>query len=339
MSGKSSVPQTPCDANIQADAYQRSERLMATLAVAAAESKLAGELACVAQAESELRATRHEYRALERTSRETQIWLADLRRGTEARGGGHSGDGRLPMQRSRQGGGEKQILHEDQARAAPQFAGQIAALQQKVADAEARLHAEARNAAALEQSLACEQAAGAQARERLAEAGAKVLALEVKADHLERDIERREQRAAALLSSTSWRLSAPWRAYRRMVSRLRRLLHGKKMNPLFDREWYLQQYPDVKESEIDPYDHYLRHGAAEGRDPNPLFDTVWYLQQTPDVRERGANPLIHFYLHGAAEGRDPHPLFSKSWFFQQYPLLQKEGTNALVHYLRLIKQE
>ena len=174
---------------------------------------------------------------------------------------------------------------------------------------------------------------------RAEDAGIKVSALEVKTAHLERDIERHEQEAAALLSSTSWRLSAPWRAYRRMVSRLRRLLRGKKMNPLFDREWYLEQYPDVKESEFDPYDHYLQHGAAEGRDPNALFDTDWYLDQNPDVRESGANPVVHFYLHGAAEGRDPHPLFSNSWYMQQYSLLQQQGANALVHYLHFMKRD
>jgi hypothetical protein len=179
----------------------------------------------------------------------------------------------------------------------------------------------------------------AEADARAEDAGIKVLALEVKTAHLERDGERREREIAALLSSTSWQLSAPWRAYRWMVSRLRRLLHGKKMNPLFDREWYLEQYPDVRAGELDPYDHYLRHGAAEGRDPSPLFDTDWYLQQNLDVRESGANPLVHFFLHGASEGRDPHPLFSNDWYFKQHPLLKKQGTNALVHYLALMKQE
>ena len=178
----------------------------------------------------------------------------------------------------------------------------------------------------------------AEADTRAQEAGIKVLALEVKTAHLERNGERRERETAALLSSTSWRLSAPWRAYKRMLSRLRRLLHGKKMNPLFDREWYLGQYPDVRAGELDPYDHYLRHGAAEGRDPSPLFDTDWYLQQNLDVRESGTNPLVHFYLHGAGEGRDPHPLFSTDWYFRQHPQLQKQGANALVHYLALLKQ-
>lgn len=99
-------------------------------------------------------------------------------------------------------------------------------------------------------------------------------------------LERREQEIAALLNSTSWRLSGPWRAYRRQLSRLRRLLHGKRTNPLFDRAWYLRQYRDVKESEIDAYDHYLRYGVGEGRNPNPLFDTIWYLQKMSHVADK-----------------------------------------------------
>jgi hypothetical protein len=61
-----------------------------------------------------------------------------------------------------------------------------------------------------------------------------------------------------------------------MVPRLRRLLHGKEMNPLFDQVWYLEQYPDVRAGELDPAAR-----AAEGRDPRRLFDTSWYLKQNP----------------------------------------------------------
>jgi hypothetical protein len=163
---------------------------------------------------------------------------------------------------------------------------------------------------------------------RAEDAGVKVSALEVKTAQLERDIERHEQEAAALLSSTSWRLSAPWRAYRRMVSRLRRLLRAKKINPLFDREWYLQQYPDVRAGELDPYDHYLRHGAAEGRDPSPLFDTDWYLQQNPDVAASKINPLLHYYLHGANEGRRPNLLFDSKSYLENYPDVREGGIDS-----------
>jgi hypothetical protein len=142
-----------------------------------------------------------------------------------------------------------------------------------------------------------------------------------------------EQGAGALLPSRERTPTSPWRTYRRTMSRLHRLLRGMKMNPLFDREWYLQQYPDVRAGEMDPYEHYLRHGAAEGRDPSPLFNTSWYLEQNPDVKASGVNPLLHYYLHGAAEGRDPNPLFNSQWYRSRVGLPSNDSTNPLVHFL------
>src|SRR5687767_11099465 len=72
---------------------------------------------------------------------------------------------------------------------------------------------------------------------------------------------------------------------------------------LFDREWYLKQYPDVAETKMDPIKHYLRYGAAEGRDPNADFSTWGYLDTYPDVSAHGANPFIHYVQYGQAEGR------------------------------------
>jgi glycosyltransferase involved in cell wall biosynthesis len=37
----------------------------------------------------------------------------------------------------------------------------------------------------------------------------------------------------------------------------------------FDRDWYLKQYPDVRRSGLDPFDHYRRFGRREGRIPGP----------------------------------------------------------------------
>nr|WP_306660276.1 glycosyltransferase [Rheinheimera maricola] len=55
-----------------------------------------------------------------------------------------------------------------------------------------------------------------------------------------------------------------------------------------------------------------------------LFDSDWYLTNNPDVAKAGANPLQHFVYHGAAEGRDPLPGFSLSGYAlsQQLPLAQ-----------------
>ena len=72
---------------------------------------------------------------------------------------------------------------------------------------------------------------------------------------------------------------------------------------LFDENWYLEKYADVKESEIDPVIHFLKFGTSEARYPNPEFDTEWYLNEYSDVRSSGINPLIHYIKHGKDEGR------------------------------------
>ena len=55
---------------------------------------------------------------------------------------------------------------------------------------------------------------------------------------------------------------------------------------------------------IDPLEHYLRHGAAEGRDPSPDFCTGAYLRRYPDVAQASVNPLLHCLRNGQSEGRD-----------------------------------
>jgi hypothetical protein len=48
---------------------------------------------------------------------------------------------------------------------------------------------------------------------------------------------------------------------------------------LFDVDYYLSRYPDVRDSGLDPVDHYLQIGAAKGYHPSPLFDTGYYARQ------------------------------------------------------------
>ncbi len=76
---------------------------------------------------------------------------------------------------------------------------------------------------------------------------------------------------------------------------------------LFDSDWYLQQNADVAKARLDPVQHYLEYGAAEGRNPNALFDTKAYLAANEDVRGSPLNPFLHFVLYGFREGRDPSP--------------------------------
>ncbi|WP_295447165.1 glycosyltransferase [uncultured Thiodictyon sp.] len=67
---------------------------------------------------------------------------------------------------------------------------------------------------------------------------------------------------------------------------------------LFDAEWYLSAYPDVRATNADPLFHYLTQGWREGRAPSDKFNGQIYLQCRPDVREAGWNPLEHFVLYG-----------------------------------------
>jgi hypothetical protein len=71
----------------------------------------------------------------------------------------------------------------------------------------------------------------------------------------------------------------------------------------FDGAWYLETYPDVAEAGMDPAEHYLRFGAAEGRNPSRRFNTNGYLTMHYDVRADGMNPLLHYLRYGKDEGR------------------------------------
>lgn len=76
---------------------------------------------------------------------------------------------------------------------------------------------------------------------------------------------------------------------------------------LFDADWYLKEYPDVKTNGMDPLVHFIRFGAKEKRNPSADFDSRWYLENYPDVAKSGINPLAHYILYGREELRLPKP--------------------------------
>ena len=80
---------------------------------------------------------------------------------------------------------------------------------------------------------------------------------------------------------------------------------------LFDKKWYLEQNPDVKDSRTDPITHYLKYGWIEGRNPSKKFDGKQYLDMYSDVAESGINPLIHYITCGKKEGRIIYNCISK----------------------------
>ena len=72
---------------------------------------------------------------------------------------------------------------------------------------------------------------------------------------------------------------------------------------LFDKNFYLKNYPDVALQNINPIEHYIRYGAKEHRNPSCYFDTDFYLDIYNDIDINVINPLVHYILYGQFEGR------------------------------------
>jgi lipopolysaccharide biosynthesis protein len=202
----------------------------------------------------------------------------------------------------------------------------------------------------------------AQAEKRLAEETRQRMGAEQRAAQLQADCDHFRSERDSVINSTFWRLAEPARrlatalplglrrqarrgariAYwfltphrtRQRIAYLRSRLGVAPLADFFDAEWYRQRYEDVAASGLAPLEHFIRHGAAEGRDPSPLFDTSWYLEVNPDVAEAGVDPLLHYIEYGAAEGRDPSPLFDTSWYLEANPDVAAAGINPLLHYIK-----
>lgn len=122
---------------------------------------------------------------------------------------------------------------------------------------------------------------------------------------------------------------------------------------LFDSEWYLSHYLDVRLSGLDPVEHYLTFGALQGRDPSTRFSTSAYLEQNPHVRGEGTNPLVHYLRLPPSEHPERRPrarkacrpagweevsasnLFDAEWYLDHYPAVRKVGMDPAEHYLRI----
>ena len=133
-------------------------------------------------------------------------------------------------------------------------------------------------------------------------------------------VERLPSELENIKTSGSWKIGAPARAVGKVISKVDR----KKLklrqdagliytSELFDADWYLNTYPDVKSANIDPAEHYLEYGAKEGRLPSASFDGNWYLKRYPDVADSDVNPLVHYLKFGQNEGRSASPVLLENF--------------------------
>jgi glycosyltransferase involved in cell wall biosynthesis len=104
---------------------------------------------------------------------------------------------------------------------------------------------------------------------------------------------------------------------------------------IFDSVWYMQEYPDVAESGMQPYYHYSTFGKDEGR--CPAFDSEWYLSEYPDVAGSGRSPREHYEKYGKAEKR--FPWFDANWYLKTYQDVATSGIDPRAHYYQFGKAE
>ena len=74
---------------------------------------------------------------------------------------------------------------------------------------------------------------------------------------------------------------------------------------LFDADYYLKKYTDVRKTARDPLLHFIQLGWQKGYNPSSDFDICFYLRENRDVRQAGINPLVHYLRAGKTEGRPP----------------------------------
>ena len=80
---------------------------------------------------------------------------------------------------------------------------------------------------------------------------------------------------------------------------------GRDPHPAFDTDWYLAAYPGTVESGTDPLTHFLDHGRQRSFRPNPLFDPDGY--RRAHLRDSDEEPFAHFLRAGMADGLPPGP--------------------------------
>ncbi|EKO3597643.1 glycosyltransferase family 2 protein [Vibrio metschnikovii] len=77
-----------------------------------------------------------------------------------------------------------------------------------------------------------------------------------------------------------------------------------RKSDLFDPEWYLNNYPDVKKLGMDPALHFLKYGGLLRRDPSSKFSSAFHFDTRPGIENKGINPLVHYL--GFKSGREPN---------------------------------
>ncbi len=106
-------------------------------------------------------------------------------------------------------------------------------------------------------------------------------------------------------------------------------LEGRQPIEHFDPAWYRAQHRLLPGQGC--LQHFLQHRHHGAVSPLPEFDAAFYRMGSPDVVRAGMDPFEHYLVQGAAEGRPASAGFDTAWYRDRY-LRDQAGVNPLLHY-------
>ena len=104
---------------------------------------------------------------------------------------------------------------------------------------------------------------------------------------------------------------------------------------LFDAEFYLGKYEDIRKAGVDPLSHYVSSGESEGRQPNPAFFPDDYRQRNmPDVPAH-CFALEHYIREGEQKRLKVSSIFAPDAYLEANPPLANFVDRPFFHFLKI----
>lgn len=112
-------------------------------------------------------------------------------------------------------------------------------------------------------------------------------------------------------------------------------------SPIFDANYYLNKYSDLKaafgNNKQAALNHFINCGMSEGRQGNDIFDVHFYKDNDVDLQKAFGNDWSAYYMHylecGIGEGRQASAKFDVISYKTRYPDLQKAFGNDYKSYI------
>ena len=141
----------------------------------------------------------------------------------------------------------------------------------------------------------------------------------------------------------------------------RKIYDYLKDSKLFDEKYYLNKYPEVKKSGINPLLHYILIGNQDGDLPSKKYETIYnsltnskmfdekyYLEKYPEVKKLGIDPISHYILIGNQVGNLPSQtfetiynslnnskMFDEKYYLKNYPEVKNSGISPILQYITI----